>query len=278
MLKIKLKAVTCVWLAVIGLMILAVLAAPFLTSADPSAVDMAKVLNPPGNGLPMGTDNMGRDVFARLLYGGRVTILVALAATAISTAIGILYGGISGYLGGRADNIMMRLLEALIAIPSLIIILCLQAFLHGGMLVIILIIGLTSWMQVARIVRAGFVETKSKNFVKCAAMLGTPAYKIFSRHLLRNSLSGIMVIAIYNCASAVFTEVTLSFLGLGIPPEMASWGNMLTNAQNYMLTGAWWIALYPGIMIVILILAVNFLGEKAKSYYGFKGEIYDGIH
>ena len=278
MLKIKITLGTKIWLTIICLMILAAVAAPLLTSADPSAVNLAKVLNSPSSTLIMGTDNMGRDVFSRLLYGGRVTMLVALAATVISTVLGILYGGVSGYIGGRTDDIMMRLLEALIAIPSLIIILCLQAFLHGGLIVIIVIIGLTSWMQVARIVRAGFVETKSKNFVKCAVMLGTPARRIFIRHLLRNSLSGILVITIYNCASAVFTEVTLSFLGLGIPPEMASWGNMLTNAQNYMLVGAWWIALYPGLMIVLLILAVNFLGERAKRYYGFKGEIYDGIH
>ena len=213
----------------------------------------------------MGTDNMGRDVFSRILYGGRVSLSVALFSVLISTVVGSTYGVISGYFGKKIDSIMMRILDAFLAIPTLVIMLALQSIVRGGVASMILIIGFTGWFQTARIVRSQVISIKGKNYVRAAKVLGTPTYKIMVNHLLRNSMSAILVMTILNCAQAVFTEVSMSFLGMGVTEGMPSWGSMLTSAQNDILSGAWWIALYPGIVIAITMLSINFLGQGAKK-------------
>jgi peptide/nickel transport system permease protein len=255
------------WGCILTLVMILSTAAPLFAHCDPLAVDLQNVFTAPNLQHPFGTDSMGRDIFARILYGGRVSLMVSFLAVLISTMVGIVFGGISGYLGGWADSLMMRLLDAFLAIPALIIMLALQAVIKGGVFSMILIIGFTGWMTMARIVRSQFQALKEKGFVKAAVILHTPAWKIAVQHLLRNSLSSIIVIAIFNCAQAIFTEVSLSFLGLGVPPQIPSWGNMLNNAQNDILIGAWWVGLFPGAMIVISLLGINFFGEALKKKY-----------
>ena len=262
-----------IWGGILLTIILLSVFSNLFTSYSPVDVNLGKVFMQPSKNHILGTDNMGRDVYTRIIYGGRVSLSVSILAVLISTIIGVLFGGISGYIGGWFDSFMMRILDALLAIPSLIIMLALQAIIKGGVVSMILVIGFTGWMSTARIVRSQFIELKEKEFVKAAVILGTPSWRIMLDHLLRNSLSGIFVIAIFNCAHAVFTEVSLSFLGIGIPPQIPSWGNMLSNAQNDILIGAWWVALFPGIMIVISMLSINFLGESLKNKFGLQGGI-----
>lgn len=259
------------WLVIITAILAIVYMGPYFIKTDAYEMNLLNVYMPPGEGGFLGTDEMGRDVFARLLVGGQTTITVAGLSVLLSTIIGILYGGISGYYGGWLDQIMMRLLEATLAIPSLLIMIALQAIIHGGKGSLILVIGFTSWMTMARLVRTQFMEVKQKNYVHAAKLMSTPKRKIFTRHLLRNSWSIILVIAVFNFASAIFTEVSLSFLGIGIAPEIPSWGNMLTNAQKDVLAGSWWVSLFPAILIVLTILSINFVGEDLKEKFGIQG-------
>lgn len=249
----------------------ATLLAPLISPFDPIEVNLNEVYTAPSSEYFLGTDHMGRDVFSRLLYGGQISLSISVLAVAISGIIGITIGAISGYFGGWIDTIFMRIIETFIAIPSLILILALQAIIQGSVTSMVIIIGLTSWMTTARVVRSQFLELRDKEFVKIARLMGTPPWKIVVVHLLRNSLSGIFVVTIFNCAHAIFTEVSLSFLGIGVPPETPSWGNMLYNAQNDVLTGAWWVAIFPGVMIFLSLLSINFLGEALKERYGIKG-------
>jgi ABC-type dipeptide/oligopeptide/nickel transport systems, permease components len=261
------------WGIVFSVTVILSVFANVISTHNPVEVNLKNVYSHPGANNLLGTDNMGRDIFSRILHGGRISLSVSVVSVLISTVVGVLFGGISAYVGGWFDGLMMRILDALLAIPTLIIMLALQAVIHGGVVSMILIIGLTGWMSTARIVRSQFIELKEKEFVQAAYVMGTPHRKIILNHLLRNSLSGIFVIAIFNCAHAVFTEVSLSFLGIGIPPQIPSWGNMLNNAQNDILIGAWWVGVFPGTMIVLSLLAINFLGEALKKKYGVQGGI-----
>ena len=253
------------WFSILGLIVSLTLLSSVLTPFEPNAMNMDEVYAAPSADHWLGTDHLGRDVLSRLLEGGKVTLTVASSSVLLSLIIGIVYGGISGYFGGVTDTVMMRLLEAFITIPALVIILAFQAFMQGGMWGMALIIGLTGWLVTARIVRSEFIRLKDAEFIQMAKMFRTPVWKILWSHLLRNSIPAIFVVTLFNFASAIFMEVSLSFLGIGIPPAIPSWGNMLYYAQNDILIGAWWIALFPGLMIFITILAINFIGEAWKN-------------
>ncbi len=259
------KKTHVIWIIILSVIILATIFAPLIVQSNPYDVELSNVLQRPNSFNIMGTDSMGRDIFARILYGGRVSLSVGIFSVMISTAIGIIYGGISGYFGGRVDNYMMRLLDTFLAIPTLIIMLALQAIIRGGLTSIILVIGCTSWLSTARIVRSQFSELRDKNFVKAAIVIGTPTWKILINHLLKNSMPAIVVIATLNCAQSIFMEVSMSFLGIGVPQGTPSWGNMLNNAQNDILSGVWWVAVFPGATIVISMLCINFIGEYLKK-------------
>lgn len=261
----KLQKSLLFWCAILGFIVMMTVFASVIAPYGPNDMDMDNVYGAPGEGHLLGTDHLGRDVFSRLLEGGRVTLTVASVSVLLSLVLGVLYGGISGYIGGIVDTVMMRLLEALITIPSLIIILAFQTVMQGGMWGMALIIGLTGWLVTARIVRSEFLRLKEAEFVQMATMFGTSIWKTITGHLLRNSVPAIFVVTLFNFAGAIFIEVSLSFLGIGIPPAIPSWGNMLYYAQNDILIGAWWIGLFPGVMIFITILAINFIGEGLKN-------------
>jgi len=256
------------WCSLLGLILTLTLLSDYLATLPVNEMDLDSVYSPPGEGHLLGTDHLGRDVYSRLLQGGKVTLAVAGLSVALSFVIGVIYGGISGYAGGWTDSIMMRILEALISIPSLIFVLAFQAIMQGGIWGMIFIIGVTGWFTTARIVRSEFIRLKEAEYVKMAKMFGTPWWRIITGHLLRNSLPPLFVVTIFNLAGAVFIEVSLSFLGIGIPPAIPSWGNMLYNAQNDLLIGAWWIGLFPGLLIFLTILSVNFIGEALKDSEG----------
>ena len=253
------------WCTIFGLIVLMSVFSTFLSTYSVNEMNLDEVYAAPGNGHLLGTDHLGRDVFTRLLHGGKVTLTVAFGSVLLSLVIGVLYGGISGYFGGWVDSVMMRVLEALISIPSLILVLAFQAIMQGGMWGMTFIIGVTGWFTTARIVRSEFIRLKEAEYVQMAKMFGTPVWKIMTGHLLRNSLAPLFVVTIFNLASAVFIEVSLSFLGIGIPPAIPSWGNMLYNAQSDLLIGAWWIGLFPGMLIFMTVLSINFIGEALKD-------------
>lgn len=253
------------WYSLFGLIVLVTVFSDLLSTYPVNEMNLEEVYTAPGHAHILGTDHLGRDVFTRLLHGGKVTLTVAFGSVLLSLLIGVIYGSISGYAGGWVDAAMMRMLEALISIPSLIFVLAFQALMQGGMWGMTFIIGVTGWFTTARIVRSEFIRLKDTDYVKMAKMFGTPAWKIITGHLLRNSLTPLFVVTIFNLAGAVFIEVSLSFLGIGIPSSIPSWGNMLYNAQNDLLIGAWWIGLFPGMLIFLTVLSINFIGEALKD-------------
>ncbi|MHA6261009.1 ABC transporter permease [Sporosarcina sp. CAU 1771] len=254
-----------VWSSFLVCIFLMTIFASFLTPYEPNGMNMDPVYEAPSNSHLLGTDHLGRDVLTRLLEGGKVTLTVAVFSTVLSLVIGLVYGGISGYYGGKLDTFLMRLLEVLLTIPSLLVILVFQAFMQGNIWSILLIIGLTSWYTTARIIRTEFLKLKDLEFVQVAKMIGTPVWKILFDHLLRNSIHAVFVITLFNFAGAIFIEVSLSFLGIGVPPAIPSWGNMLYHAQSDFGAGAWWIGIFPGLFIVFTVMAIHFIGGSIST-------------
>lgn len=255
----KTKLICWIFLLVI---VLLTLFSAYITPYESNTMNMDAVYEAPSQSHWFGTDHLGRDVLTRLLAGGKVTLIVAALSTILSLLLGLIYGGISGYFGGRIDSLLMRLLEVFLTIPSLLIILVFQAFMQGSVWSILLIIGLTSWYTTARIVRTEFLKLSQLEFVQVAKMIGTPVWKILVSHLLRNSMEAVFVVTLFNFASAIFIEVSLSFLGIGVSPAVPSWGNMLFHAQSDFIAGAWWVGIFPGMLIVFTVLSINIIGSS----------------
>ncbi|WP_236719667.1 ABC transporter permease [Neobacillus mesonae] len=241
--------------------------AQVVTSFDPQAVGLSSILQPPNAVHLFGTDELGRDVLTRLLYGGRVSLAVGLAAMLISVVIGAGYGAVSGFVGGIIDRVMMRVLDTLISIPSILLMIGIQVLLPRNLVTVVLVIGLTSWMPIARLIRAEILSLKGEIFIQASAVVGASPLQLLTRHLLPQCLPTITVMSISGVSHAILAEATLSFLGLGIPPHEPSWGNMLTGVQNYLLSGVWWIALFPGLLITLTVLAVTFLGDILQDRF-----------
>jgi peptide/nickel transport system permease protein len=247
------------------LLILAALLAPLLAPRDPLRISILdKFAAPLTKGFLLGADEVGRDLVSRLLYAGRISLLVGFAAMAVTVLVGTLVGLISGFYGGRVDALLMRFTDALLSFPTVFLLLVLAAFVGASLLSITLIIGLTSWMELARILRNQTLTLREQEFVQAGRALGASNPWLISRHLLPNSLGPIMVAATLNVANAVLAESYISYLGYGIQPPEASWGNMLNNAQSY-FTDAPWIALFPGILITLTVASFNFLGDGLRD-------------
>jgi len=235
-------------------------------------------LAPPSAEHPFGTDAVGRDVLARTVYGGQISLLIGISAVLVSLSFGVLVGALSGYYGGLIDSILMRFTEAMFSIPSLFLLIVMSKFfggripsfdvfgrsLSGSVIVIVTVIGLTSWMYLARLVRANFLSLKQRDFVLAAECLGVPNRDIIVRHILPNTLAPIIVAATLGVAGAILSEAYVSFLGLGVQPPTASWGNMLENAYNY-LESAPWLWFFPGLLTVLTVLSINFIGDGLRD-------------
>jgi len=247
---------------VLAMFVLA-LAAP-LAARDPGAIDIAHRLQSPSWSYPLGTDDLGRDVLARILYGARISLLVGFVAVGISTLIGIFLGALAGYYGRWADALIMRFVDIMLCFPSFFLILAVIAFLEPSIWNIMAIIGLTSWMGVARLVRAEFLSLRERDFVLAARALGARDSRIIFRHLLPNALSPVLVSATLGVAGAILTESALSFLGIGVQPPTPSWGNMLIAGKQTLGT-AWWLSVFPGVAILVTVLGYNLLGEGIRD-------------
>ena len=251
------------FIIILFIFLLAMLA-PFIAPYDPNDINVKAILLSPSLQHWMGTDGLGRDVLSRMLYGGRISLLVGLVAVGISTIIGILLGAIAGFYRGWIDVCIMRLVDVMLSIPSFFLILAVIAFLTPSIVNIMIVIGLTSWMGVTRLVRAEFLSLCEREYVLASRTLGARDYRLIFRHLLPNSLTPIIVSAVLGVAGAVLMESGLSFLGLGVQAPQASWGNILTDGKEY-IQFAWWLSLFPGLAILITVLGYNLLGEGLRD-------------
>lgn len=257
------------YLALLGLGLLivlcaAALATPWIAPYSPTEIDLFNIQQPPTQGHLLGTDELGRDALTRLMYGSRVSLAVGLVATVIATAIGVFLGAVAGYYGGLVDNLIMRFVDVMLSFPTLFLLIILAAYFKTTVLGVMIIIGLTGWMGVARLVRGEFLSLKEKEFTEAARALGVRDSRIIFRHVLPNAMAPVIVAFTLNVGYAIIYESALSFLGVGIQPPAASWGNMLTNAQDY-IWNAPWLAIWPGFMIFITVLAFNFVGDGLRD-------------
>lgn len=243
------------------------LLAPLLTPYDPLSIGLMNILQPPNAAHLFGTDQLGRDVLTRLLYGGRVSLAVGASAMLVSVAFGVSYGVISGFLGGITDRIMMRVLDALLSIPSILLMIGIQVFIPASFTSVVIVIGMTSWMQIARLIRTEVMSLKGEIFIQASVVVGASSSQLLIRHLLPQCLPTIIVMSISGVSHAILSESTLSFFGIGIPAHEPSWGNMLMGSQSYLLSGAWWVALFPGLLITLTVLAVTFLGDLLQDRF-----------
>jgi len=238
--------------------------APLLTHYGTEEIDLGRIMEGPGWDHWLGTDENGRDVFSRLIYGARVSLSVALAAVAMSVSVGSLLGALSGFFGGLVDHFTMRLTDALLCIPTFFLLLTILTLFGTTIVNIVLVIGLTSWMGVARLVRGEFLKFRALEFVTAARALGAEDQRIIFRHILPQTIPAVTVASTLGVALAILTESALSYLGLGVQPPRPSWGNMLSASQSY-IWNAPQLAVYPGLMILLTVLAFNALGEGLRD-------------
>ena len=244
-------------------------------------VDLVARLTPPGVTHWMGTDSTGRDIFARIIYGGQISLIVGVLAVIISVSLGSVVGGVAAYYGGWVDTILMRFTEAMLSIPSLFLLIVLGKYLgkdvqtitilgrsfSGSVGIVIVVIGLTSWMYLARIVRANVLSLREMDYISASKSLGGSDVRIFFRHLMPNTMGAIIVSSTLGLAGAILNEAYVSFLGLGVQPPTASWGNMLTSAQSFIQRGAWWMWVFPSVFIILTILCINLLGDGLRDAF-----------
>ena len=240
------------------------LAAPWLAPYDPNFIDLKQVLMAPSSQHWLGTDTLGRDVLSRIIYGAQVSLKVGFVAVGLATLIGLLIGALAGYYGHWVDNILMRLVDLMLCFPVFFLILAVIAVLGPSIWNIMVIIGLTSWMGVARLVRAEFLSLREREFIVAARALGASDSRLIWRHLLPNALTPVMVSATLMIAGAILTESALSFLGLGVQPPTPSWGNILTEGQAN-IEIAWWLSVFPGLAILVTVMSYNLLGEGIRE-------------
>lgn len=256
-------------LAVAGLVFLVIIhlaavLAPWLAPYDPAKVAPLDSLQDPSRSHLLGTDNYGRDVFSRLLYGGRVSLMVGLASVAVSMVVGTLVGALSGFFSGWPDAVLMRFTDAMLAVPVFFLLLLVLTIFGGATATIVLVIGLTSWMGIARLVRGEIMRFVDMEFVEAARSIGASPWRVLVIHVLPHAFSAMIVSATIGIAYAILVESSLSYLGLGIQPPTSTWGNMLQDAQQF-LFNAPVLSVYPGLMIFFTVLAYNFLGDGLRD-------------
>ncbi len=263
--EIKRNRLTQLAVVMIFLLVGLAIFAPLFTS-DPNKIDVTNRNSMPSFVHLFGTDDLGRDYFSRALYGGRVSLTVGFLSVLISTTVGTVVGVISGYFGGLIDNLIMRVIDILMSVPNFFLIVILNTYLKPGIQNVILILGLLSWMSLARIVRSETLALKTQDFVQYSQAIGSKTSFIMIRHLILNLIPVIIVSATLNIGGAILTESSLSFFGLGVSQPTASWGSMLNDARNAILTSPH-LGFYPGLLILITVLSFNVLGETLRQAF-----------
>ncbi|MBU3195259.1 ABC transporter permease [Clostridium algidicarnis] len=253
----------------IGVLFLIVLGCIFprvMTNLDPTYMDLSNINVAPNGTFYFGTDSLGRDIFTMIWYGGRVSLFIGILATFISTTIAVIYGSISGFAPQVVDDMMMRFTEIAISIPSILIVIFIQAMIgQANPVSISIVIGITSWMNISKIVRSEVRQLRNSEYILSARYSGGKFFYILKRHLLPNFISSIMFMVVTNIGSVIATESTLSFLGIGLPIEIISWGSMLSLAEKALLSNYWWIILIPGIFLVMTLVCITNIGNYIRK-------------
>jgi peptide/nickel transport system permease protein len=248
---------------IIAILVFAVFA-PFIAPYNPTHIDTKNILVSPSGAHIFGTDTLGRDIFSRIVYGSRISLSIGFIAVGIAVLIGIMFGSAAGYYGGRIDSILMRFVDIMLCFPMFFLILAVIAVLEPSIFNIMVVIGATSWMSVARLVRAEVLSLKGRDYVICARVMGASDIWIIFRHLIPNAAAPVLVSATLGIGGAILVESALSFLGIGVQPPTPSWGNILMDGKST-LGVAWWLTIFPGIFITLTVLAYNLLGEALRD-------------
>ena len=262
--QLKRHKLALVSIAVVAVLATACFAAPLVAPYDFDAIDLGNIRQSPSLAHPMGTDDLGRDLLTRVLYGGRVSILIGVLAAIFGTAIGTLVGAVGGYYGGRIDNLLMRVTDVAYSIPVLPLLIVLSSYTQAAGWTMAMIIGLLSWMATARVVRGEVLSIRQMLYIDAARGLGASNPRILWRHVLPNALGPIVVSATLAVGYAIILESSLSFLGLGVQPPTPTWGNLLMDAQSTMASKPW-LTIFPGVAILLVVLSVNFIGDGLQD-------------
>ena len=249
-------------LVILGLIVAGCLILPFVIGKDPSYMDLMNANQAPSQQFLFGTDTMGRDIFTMIWSGGRISLFIGCVSTLISTVIAILFGGLSGIAPQWADTLLMRFTEIFLSIPNLLLVILLQAILgKANVLSVSLVIGVTSWASIAKVVRTEVRQIRSSDYVTASRCMGGGFFHVLGRHLTPNFLPAIQFMVVMNVRSAIMAESTLSFMGMGLPLETVSWGSMLSLAEKALLTGSWWMIIVPGGFLVVTLMAMTEVGQ-----------------
>ena len=248
---------------IVLIMLLAVFA-PVVSKYSPSHINIKEALLAPSPGHLMGTDSLGRDIFSRLAYASRLALLIGFVAVGLAALIGVFFGALAGYFGGYADSLIMRFADIMLCFPRFFLILAVIAMVGPSIYNVMIIIGLTGWMGMARLIRAEILSLKTRDYVSASRTLGASHFFIITRHLIPNGLGPVLVSFVFGVAGAILTEAGLSFLGLGVQPPDPSWGNIIMEGKAVLGVG-WWVILFPGLAILITVLAFNLLGEGLRD-------------
>lgn len=249
---------------VVGILVVLAVLAPLLAPWDPNKPDTRRILAGPSASHWLGTDQLGRDVLSRVLYGARISLAVGFISVGIAAVIGIILGSAAGYHGGLADAVIMRVVDLMLVFPRFFLLLAVLAFLQPSIWTIMAVIGVTGWMGVARLVRAEFLTLKEREFVIWSESVGASASRVIFRHILPNAMAPVLVAMTLGIPAAILTESGLSFLGLGVQPPYATWGNILNDGKDS-IEIAWWMTVYPGLAILVTVLSYNLLGEGIRD-------------
>ncbi len=264
--KLKRNRLAMFGLAVLTVLTFAAVFAPLITPFDRDFVNMSKLFNPPSSSHWLGTDDLGRDIYTRLVYGARVSMSVGIVSTAISVLIGVGLGAVGGYLGGIVDSIVMRIVDIFMCFPFYLIAVVIAGILGPSLFNLMLISGILNWPKIARIVRAEVLSLRHREFIEASRALGLSSRKIIFKHIIPNTMAPVIVYATLGIAQGILMEAGMSFLGLGVKQPVPSWGNMLSAAQDFgVLVTQWWMWIPPGAMVLLTVLSINFLGDGLRD-------------
>ncbi len=270
MLRLRRAKLAIAGMVVIALLALGAIFADYIAPYGADEQDLFNITQPATREHWLGTDELGRDELSRLLYGGRISLLVGVSAALLSTAVGLLVGAIAGYYGGWIDQLLMRFVDLMLAFPAIFLLLIVFSMRGSSVLMVVLFLGFFGWMWLARIIRGEFLSLKAREFVEAAHSIGVPGRRIIVRHLLPNVVAPIIVTTTLNTAYYMLAEATLSFLGFGVPPGTPTWGNMLTSARSNYVTHPL-LAIAPGLTLTIAVLAINFVGDGLRDAFDPRG-------
>ena len=260
-------------LAILGFMLFLAAFGPQIAPKDPNRQNLILRLRSPmiaeSNGMveyPLGTDSLGRDILSRMIYGARVSLLVGVVAVCIGGFIGVLLGLLAGYFGGLVDDVIMRIADIQLAFPFILLTIMVLVVLGSGVLNLVLVLGIGQWVTYARIARGQAISQREKEYVEAARSIGARDWQILFKSILPNTLAPLIVIASFNVASVILSEASLSFLGLGVPPTVPTWGGILAESRDQLLGGSWWLAVFPGVAIMLTVLSLNILGDWLRDF------------